>query len=561
MESTDALSYLHEAIAQQLGKAVEDSNLRIQQGQRIVYGRLASGEQRNELSDEQINAIASLIKQPQTEGIKATDYKGKVPSFQVQVDQQTVFRQERDGAISLKSLLSENNLEPEAPDPWETAITTEAEPEPELPATTVETPTIVEALKSMLNPLDQPTTEPITANLGGYDITQDDNQLAIAQAGVVLLTADDEHVQTENAQQELLQPLKKFATVHAIVQGLVDGFDWVQQTSNTTDQQTDQPVPIPTAKPVTALPQDIQPNTTETIKTLFDRLPTGSNQDFWRRVAGDLEQAVKFAQSIDPASIRKNAVNTAQQVASTVRQFVESEDFQQTQRTVTTKVQDGLIWSAEKAGQGLEAAGQWAQKAGQWLAARPEVIREQRAAAIALSMFQKGFERTQEHSYEKQGLTVAFQGRNTFTLSNAGGEMLLKFKAEQSLSGEPKITIIEKGAFGRSHSQVLEEIRQDKGIVRGSTQAEEQHAQKSQQIGTLAKHLAEAIGTNIHEGKLYYIHIEPDSIKIFARDGRGEIFRQQGEEVFSRFNKQDFARFQQATQQEKLHLAKQFELE
>jgi hypothetical protein len=175
-------------------------------------------------------------------------------------------------------------------------------------------------------------------------------------------------------------------------------------------------------------------------------------------------------------------------------------------------------------------------------------------------MFQKGFERTQEHSYEKQGFTVSFHGRNNFTLSNAEGEMLLKFKAEKSLSGEPKITIVEKGAFGRSHSQVLEEIRQDKGIVRGSTQAEEQHAQKSQQIGTLAKHLAEAIGTNTHEGKFYRIQSEPDSLKIFAKDGRGEIFSQKGEEATSRLSQQDFARFKQLTQQEQLQMVKQAEV-
>jgi hypothetical protein len=561
MESTDALSRLHEAIAQQSGKAVDGSNLRIQQGQRIVYGRLASGEQRNELSDEQISAIASLIKEPQTEGIEGTDYKGKMPSLQVQVDQQTVFRQERDGAISLNNLLSENNLEPEAIAPWGTAIPTEAEPEAERPATTIETPTIVEAIKSMLNPLDQPTTETITANLGGYDITQDGNQLAIAQGGTVLLTANDGQVQTETAQPELLQSLKEFATAHAIVQGLVDGFDWLQQTDHVTVPQP-APTPPPVATPTetaAASPQDKEPNPIETIKNLFDRLPRGGNQDFWNRLAGDLEQAVKLAQSIDHASIRKNVVNAAQQATSTVRQFVEGESFQQTQRTVTTKVQDGLVWGTEKAGQGLEAAGKWAQKTGQWLAARPEVIREQRAAAIALSMFQKGFERTQEHSYEKQGLTVSFQGQNTFTLSNAKGEMLLKFKAEKSLSSEPKITITEKGAFGRSHSQTLEEIRQDKGIIQGGAQAEEQHAQKSQQIGTLAKHLAEAIGTNTHEGKHYRIESDSDSLKIFAKDGRGEIFSQQGEDFTSRLSHQDFARFKQVRQQEQT--AKQVEVD
>lgn len=301
-----------------------------------------------------------------------------MPSFQIQVEQQTVLRQERDGTISLNNLIPEPKLETETSniaaalqsqidqamssrqeqdgtsetlDSWQTTVLVETEPE--LPAITVETPMIVEAIQSMLNPLDQPTVEPITANLRGCDITQDGNQLAIAQGGTVLLTADDGQVQIENAQPDLLQPLKELATAHAIVQGLVDGFDWVQQAGNAT---VPQPAPVPTEEVKTSSPQDTQPNTTETVKNLFDRLP-GDNQDFWSRLAGDLEQAVKLAQTIDQASIRRNVVNATQQAASTVRQFVESEGFQQTQETVATKLQDELVWGTEKAGQGLEAAG------------------------------------------------------------------------------------------------------------------------------------------------------------------------------------------------------------
>lgn len=139
--------------------------------------------------------------------------------------------------------------------------------------------------------------------------------------------------------------------------------------------------------------------------------------------------------------------------------------------------------------------------------------------------------------------------------------MLLKFKAEKSLTGELKSTITEKGALGRSHSQTLEEIRQDKGILRGSDPAEAQHAQKSERIGTLAKHWAEAIGTNTHEGKHYRLQIETDSLKIFAKDGRGEIFSQQGKKNSSQLTQQDFARFEQLTEQRAHQSVKHYELE
>lgn len=556
MASTANLSDLLETIAQRSSKTVDDSNLRIQQGQRIVYGQLASGELRSELTADQINAIASAIQQTQTPNIDATIYGRKVPSLEIQIDKQTVFRQERDGVISVNELQLAQEVS-DADYLWETAVA--AEPEPVAMPEPIDTPMMVGALESIMNPLAYSSSEATTANLGGYEIQQEGDRLTVAKEGMAWLSFVDGQIEhPDMVQEELLRPLRELVTIQAIAQGLVDGFEWMQASSaDLVDQLPDSDAQTPNY-PATNYyravavepPQGIEPQRkpTDYLQTLFDRLPAGNNRSFWVTLVGDLEQATKMAQQIGHSELRQIAKVT-QQAAQTIRQVLDNEQFQATQQTITQKLQEGLIWGAEHTGRGIESAGKWAQRAGQWLADRPQAIREQRAATIALSIFEAGFERTQEHSYQKRGLTVSFQGRNTFTLRDADGEVLLKFKAEKSLSGEPQITITGKGNFERSHYHVLEEIRQDKGIVQGSLQAEAHHAQRSQQIGALAKHLAEAIGTNTHEGKHYRIVSEPACLRIFAKDGRGEIFSQEGGEVTSRLIQRDFARFEQLTRQ------------
>lgn len=252
-----------------------------------------------------------------------------------------------------------------------------------------------------------------------------------------------------------------------------------------------------------------------------------------------------------------------------MRRGLESDDFKALPQNLSNAAQEGLTKTVESMGHGLEKGGQWIasrpdalketietlghrlEKAGQWLSSRPQVIQEQRMARAALEVFDRGFARTQETAYEYQGFQVEAQGQNRFTLSDAQTQTaLLQFEVERADSpgSSSKVMVTNRGDVSLKQQQAISSMRRSPEPVLGSTEAEQRHAEQSQQIGFLAKSLADALGTDDYQGKHYRVQIGEDSLKITANDGRGEVFTQSSNQFDSKLEQRDFQRFAQVTQ-------------
>ncbi|MGF1500171.1 MAG: hypothetical protein ACFB8W_25575, partial [Elainellaceae cyanobacterium] len=70
-----------------------DESLKIQMGRRLVYGQMARGEFRNELTSESIKAIASAIQKPVDESVDPSRYRNKVPAIEISQGDTVLFRQ------------------------------------------------------------------------------------------------------------------------------------------------------------------------------------------------------------------------------------------------------------------------------------------------------------------------------------------------------------------------------------------------------------------------------------------------------------------------------------
>ena len=92
-------SQFGDILAEQLG--VPPEQLRIQAGRKIIYGQLASGEWRNQIDRNYLDQLISGMEK----GASVNEFSPrKIPEFSIQVRGEPLFRQERDGTVSLNQV-------------------------------------------------------------------------------------------------------------------------------------------------------------------------------------------------------------------------------------------------------------------------------------------------------------------------------------------------------------------------------------------------------------------------------------------------------------------------
>ncbi len=89
---------------------------------RQVYGAMANGQFRNELNAERLQTILDALQQPVTAGIDPKRYKGKTPNVEIRDAGIILFRQEKDGVVTVnqfqqQQLQSEQPTQPQQPAP------------------------------------------------------------------------------------------------------------------------------------------------------------------------------------------------------------------------------------------------------------------------------------------------------------------------------------------------------------------------------------------------------------------------------------------------------------
>ena len=557
-----------ETLNQQLG---DTEQLRIQMGRRIVQGELASGERRS-VTTEQAEYISAALQQPVSEGVDAASYQGKVPNIEIRSGEDVLFRQERDGAVTasafqieqqsaeatvpavivggdrlaetvvaaenppVASALEERHAEAKVLTPPE-ALAQQARGELILaePAVLtgdmlIENSTDLEAVKiwttEVVAPLE--SSEPVAAELGVYTIEVEGNSVTISRDADVVLQAAGGNIEQSNLKAEDAKALTSWLQRDG-------GFEmWsvpIQQTEAVTEPPKAIAIEVAQAQ-VEALPDN-------RAKSFFQKLVTDVSQQAARGI-GAVRQGLESDQF---KALQNNLTQQVSGAVASMRQGLESEQFKTLQSNVSVGVREAPERTAEAVGKGLE-------RTGQWLASKSEAIRDQKAARGAFQIFEEGFKRTHEKSFEHGGFKVEFEGGNRFRLSSVEtGESMMRFSANKStVPGQGhSFTVLEK-SMSREQYGALNVATRSNEPVRGSEAAEAEHYRKSAAIAQLSAAMATAMGSNDYHGKHYRIKVGEASLKISANDGRGEVYRQERGRVESRFEQKDFGHFAPALQ-------------
>jgi len=79
-------------------------DLRIEMDRRIVYGRPSKAAFRNELTPQQMQRLLQGFQQPAAPDVDPSAYQGVIPAIEVKRGEEVLFRQERDGTVTLNQI-------------------------------------------------------------------------------------------------------------------------------------------------------------------------------------------------------------------------------------------------------------------------------------------------------------------------------------------------------------------------------------------------------------------------------------------------------------------------
>lgn len=68
---------------------------------RMVYGVMADGQIRNELTPEKLQGLLDSLQQPKTEGVDPKQYKGRTAAIEIRDAGIILFRQEKDSTVTV----------------------------------------------------------------------------------------------------------------------------------------------------------------------------------------------------------------------------------------------------------------------------------------------------------------------------------------------------------------------------------------------------------------------------------------------------------------------------
>jgi hypothetical protein len=167
-----------------------EEGLRVQMGRRVVYGQLADGTQRRELTANTLKVIVDAIQRPVSPGIDPEQYVGKVPNLEIRDQGQVLFREERDGTVTVNQIQLEIDGVKQESGTITDSITPSDEPLPLLtPAASDRAGDVALIAQQLLNPLNQEHPPYDAVAIGPYQIQQQGDQLSVLREDEVILIA------------------------------------------------------------------------------------------------------------------------------------------------------------------------------------------------------------------------------------------------------------------------------------------------------------------------------------------------------------------------------------
>jgi hypothetical protein len=507
-----------------------------------------------------MRAIFDAIQRPATEGVDPAKYRGKIPAIEIRDGDTILFREERDGAVSVNAIQfqleqqttqAKTEGQTQAPSqlPQEPVqATTQIEPpqelsKPELLTVSVEQAnTVAQTADYLLNPLREEHPVYDAVSIKGYEIKREGNDITINRDNEPILATSNGKVTVNNVTQqdwETFQGLQPRSTVtqtnyqqngkRSLVEaGVLDG-DTIQHDILDAQQNKRNGIwtnTIPLNQDSLTYTADVV-DATEARKTQIQGTSLGQD-------TGSL--------TVDVAEATQNG-HTLPAIAVLERETAKLPDGA-TQQLLQTTTKD---WKQQ-----IQGAQQGVRQGLGWLASRLENWRHQQVARAALDLFNRGYERTGERSYQVGEYTVNFRGQNLYTLKDDKGE-LMRFQAFKSpipgIAHQSIQVLSTSDRLGNFQSKELQGMQQNKAFTpQGDLDVEATYNAKTNRVEQIVTHFLQSkVQANVwdKEGGRFKLEIgDAGFLRITDKqEGRGVVFQRKDGKVSSKLGAKDFAHF------------------
>jgi hypothetical protein len=509
-------------------------SLRIKLGRRLVYGQLADGPFRHELDANSLKVIADALQRPVTPDIDPAKYANKVPAIEIFQGDILLFREERDGTVTTNEIqfqveqenhTKQDNQEKQdsqavqsqvaqgqttqtqrqteqTPAPISMAASAE-QTNPELMSekanntfTVNKADQILRTAEYLINPLRQQEGMYDAVSVHGYQIKQSEQHVTVSQGERLILVARSGKVMSDQATDQDWAALKQIRVPERFPQLDLDAVQSSQDNLGTEES------------------------------------PHATNG-----------AVPKETQIIEPSEKVVEATTPQAAAFSVLKREMQKLPNGPTRELLQTTLQD------------------WKQQAGQWLATKlhesqnwlknqQTILQNQRLASAVQQLFQRGYERTGEHSYQMRGCTITREGQNLYVLRDAAGE-LMQFKTSKILGLGRRLEVLSvSDRLTQDQRHSLLSAQSDQTMTpQSSLDVEAAYARKTRQVEkTTRQFLKDFAYANVwsKEGGQFKLEVgQGDLLRITDKqNGRGVVFQRQNGEVSSKLNGQDFAHFE-----------------
>jgi len=581
--------------------------MRIQMGRRLVYGLMARGEFRNELTPDRLKTIFDALQRPASEDVDLKKYRGKIPAIEIKDGDTVLFREESDGIVSVNQIAFQVQKQTQSEKNNLAAENTNTEKQTQTPET--------KSLQSQSNLTEhqqqlqqaqqlrvlaqsvldlQGVTTPIgnrqyqsknfivVENVDNDTLTiasQDKTVLQATREGQILVVAPND---IPTALGEISEAYKQAEELQWRMESNEPppedlSLDWQAQNIQAQDiAHTAQFLlnPLGDEKPlydtVAITDYKIAQDTDGLAITrgndelvlivregqVWDYGSTGQDWQAFQRFQPQRSnlneqetQTDRVHLTADFTQILAEGENTLPAIAVAEREAAKLPDGA-TKQLLQATHQD---WKHQV----LQGLGQGLRETMSWLASRPETMRDQSIARSSLELFHRGYLRTSEKTYEVGNFKVSLSGANLYTVRDATGE-LMRFKAAKSpIPGiqHQSIQILSKSdRLTSAHQAVFQQMRQDKSLTPvGELDVEARYGAKTQRVEQTVRAFLQSQNARVwdkEKGRFKFEIGEDNFLKITdKRDGRGVVYRRDNGRVMSRLQPNDFAHFDRLAEQ------------
>lgn len=587
-------------------QAEAPKTMRIQMGRRLVYGQMARGEFRNELTPDRLKTIFDALQRPASEDIDPNKYRGKIPAIEIKDGDTVLFREESDGVVTVNQIAFQVQRQQESQKNDLTTGRINPEEQTQQPETkTLQAPSNLTEQQQQLQQAQQLRVlaqsvldlQGVTTPSGNrhyqsqnFTIVEDIDQdtLTIASQDKIVLQTNREGQILIVAPNEVPIALKEIGATYKQAEALqwqmesnepppADlSLDWQAQTIQAQDiAQTAQFLlnPLGDDKPLYdtvaisdyKITQDTDGLTiTRGNNELVLTVREGQVWDY-----GSTEKDWETFQRFQPQPSTLNGQEQTEHVKLTADFTPILAEGEHTLPAIsvaqreTAKLPDGATKQLLQAThqtwkqQVLQGLGQGLRETMSWLSSRPETLRDQSIARSSLELFHRGYLRTGEKSYEVGSFTVSLQGTDLYSVSDSTGE-LLRFKATKSpIPGlqHSSIQILSKSdRLTSAHPGVFQQMRQDPSLIpTGELDVEARYGAKTQRVEQTVRAFLTSQNAKVWDkenGRFKFEMGADDFLKITdKRDGRGVVYRRDHGRVISKLQASDFAHFERLATQ------------